>query len=104
MVNVRVQPSGITFNIEAGETIIEAAWRNDVRWPTVCGGVGSCMTCILRVLEGDEHLSPAGAWEQEGLDSIRRTLRDGGVGFRLACQVTAGGDVVVHKAGVRLSR
>lgn len=104
MTTVCVQPSGIAFDIAAGETIIEAAWRNHIRWPTICNGMGTCKTCVLRVLEGEEHLSPIDAWEREGLAGIRRTLPGGGIGFRLACQVTAVGDVVVHKTGVRVAR
>ncbi|MBP1823327.1 2Fe-2S iron-sulfur cluster binding domain-containing protein [Mycobacterium sp. OAE908] len=101
MATVRVQPSDISFDIAAGETIIEAAWRNDLWWPTICRGAGTCKTCVLRVVEGEEHLSPVEPWEHEGLDGIRRTLPGGGVGYRLACQVKAAGDVVVRKIGVR---
>jgi 2Fe-2S ferredoxin len=101
MSTVRVEPSGIEFTVEPGETIFEAAHRHGYFWPTVCGGQGTCRTCVLSVVEGAEALSPIEAWEREGLSEVVPTLAGPPESFRMACQVKAEADVVVHKVGVR---
>lgn len=103
MPQVEVIPLGAVFEIQPGETIIEAAWRNGYFWPTICDGQGTCKTCVLMVVEGEQNLSAIEAWEREGLDEIVATLPNGGEGWRLACQVKADGDVRVRKVGVRLA-
>ena len=100
MSEVRVQPSGITFDVEPDESIFAAAGRHGLSWPTVCGGQGTCRACVLTVVEGADHLSPVGKWEREGLDEVVVGLRGDPASYRLACQATTTGDVVVHKAGV----
>jgi ferredoxin, 2Fe-2S len=97
---VQVQPSGVTLEVDDGETIFAAAARHGYSWPTVCGGLGSCRACVLSVVEGGEHLSPIGKWEREGLDEVLVGLHGDPAQYRLACQAKASGDVVVHKPGV----
>lgn len=104
---VQVQPSGAEFDINADETIIEAAWRNGYTWPTICNGKGTCKTCVFLILEGEEHLSPVESWESEGLQMIADSLPNGGRGWRLACQARttcqagAEGNIRLRKIGVR---
>jgi ferredoxin, 2Fe-2S len=101
MATVEVRPSGAVFDVQAGETVIQAAWRHGYTWPTVCEGKGSCRACVLQLVEGADALSPIGRWEQEGLDSVTPTLPGDAASYRLACQVTIDDDVVVRKVGVR---
>lgn len=99
---VWVKPSGIVFDAEPGATIMGAAEATGLRWPTVCGGLGTCRTCVVRVLAGAAGLSPVHAWEAEGLDEARVTVQTGDETIRLACQARLGeADVVVYKTGVR---
>lgn len=98
---VLVQPVGIRLTPEPGETVFAAAQRSGYRWPTVCGGLGTCRTCVMKVEEGREYCSAIGELEAEGLDALKEA-KDGV--HRLACQTSVSGDVVVHKRGVRLSR
>ena len=100
MHSVTVEPAGLTFDVADGETILAAAERSGLRWPTVCGGKGTCRTCILGIVAGGEHFAPVGPWEQEGLDEMAAFLRGPRVS-RMACQATVQGDVVVRKPGVR---
>lgn len=99
---VTVQPSGLVFSADVGETVFAAARRNGLRWPTVCGGEGTCHTCAVEVLDGDSALAPPDDYELEQLDDIRafaaHPLR-----CRLACQarIAAPRPVVVHRTGVR---
>jgi ferredoxin len=98
---VRVEPAGVDIPVEPGQTIIAAALAAGHGWPTVCGGVGSCRTCFLRVRRDQaDRLSPIERWEREGLDELG--LGDGGASVvRLACQARVLDDVVVTKPGVR---
>jgi 2Fe-2S ferredoxin len=95
---VLVQPAGIRLVPGSGETVFAAAQRSGYRWPTVCGGLGTCRTCVMVVEEGREYCSSIGELEAEGLDALKEA-KDGV--HRLACQTSVSGDVVVHKRGVK---
>jgi 2Fe-2S ferredoxin len=99
---VTVEPASLAFEAGTGETLLDAALKAGIRWPTVCKGVGSCKTCNFVIKSGDEHFSPMTALEKGELALIRR--RYPGVPedhVRLACQTTVSGDVVVTCKGVR---
>jgi ferredoxin len=97
-VTVLVQPSGVRLDPEPGETVFRAAGRQGYRWPTICGGNGTCRTCVLVVESGAEHCAPIEDLEAEGLDALKEA-KDGV--HRLACQLRVTGDVVVTKRGVK---
>ncbi len=96
-----VEPSGIEFSVAAGETIFDAASRHGYKWPTVCGGLGTCRTCTLTVIEGAQNFQPVSDWEAEGLAEIDATWRGVDEPRRMACQAKISGDVRVRKPGVR---
>ena len=99
---VRVEPSGRKFEAGPGETLMGAANRDGLQWPTLCQGQGTCTLCHCQVLDGVENLAPPSAWEVEHLGLVMgrfRGVSDGSV--RLACQAQVRGPVVVRKAGVR---
>ncbi len=99
-----VQPSGVEFDVEDGETVFEAARRCGVRWPTVCGGVGSCRTCFMVVVCGSRYCSAIDDWEAEGLADLAAPAAAGSAAagpVRLACQTRISGPVTVRKPGVR---
>jgi ferredoxin, 2Fe-2S len=101
MAQIRVVPSEVDFSAEPGTTVFAAAHDAGLRWPTVCGGQGSCHTCVMRVVEGAHNLSPVGTWEEEGLRELGLTDDTPEQPYRLACQAQVRGDVVVRKSGVR---
>ena len=49
---VHVEPFGWTFEVEAGQTILQAALARGLPWPSRCRA-GSCTTCRCRLLDGD---------------------------------------------------
>ena len=98
---IRVEPSGVAFEVAEGETIMVAAIHSGFTWPTICGGKGTCKTCVFLTLEGEENLAEMEPWEREGLESIAESLPNGGEGYRLACQAQVTGDVKLRKIGVR---
>ena len=101
MSRIRIEPSGIEVLARQGESVMAAARRHGLEWPTVCGGNGTCRTCYLIVVRGDEHLLPPGPGEQEAITEIGRSFGRRDERIRLACQATVTGDVVVSKYGVR---
>ena len=49
---VGVEPFGWEFEVEPGQTILQAALAQGLPWPSRCR-VGSCATCRCRLLEGE---------------------------------------------------
>ena len=90
---ITFRPSNATGEVEAGTTILDAALVLGVSMRHDCGGVASCGTCQVRVIEGAQNLSSP---EQDELDC----LEDYGVALkpehRLACQAEVNGDAVVE--------
>ena len=93
-----MQPADIRLEPEPGESVFAAAGRAGYRWPTVCGGQGTCRTCVMVVESGRENCSVIEDLEAEGLDALKEA-KDGQ--YRLACQTRVTGDVTVTKRGVR---
>jgi ferredoxin, 2Fe-2S len=98
---IRIEPSGLEIMAAEGETVMDAATRHGLQWPTVCGGHGTCRTCYLVVVGGAENFTPADAGEEIAITEIERTFGGRGGPIRLACQANVAGDVVVTKLGVR---
>ena len=98
---IRIEPSGIEILAFEGETVMAAAARHGLDWPTVCGGHGTCRTCYLVVVGGAEHFAPAGPGEANAISEIERAFGNCSEPIRLACQANVAGDVVVSKYGVR---
>ena len=49
---VRLEPSGLIFEAEAGTTLLKAAEAAGIEMPSSCRN-GTCRTCICRVLDGE---------------------------------------------------
>jgi 2Fe-2S ferredoxin len=99
---VRVVPGEHEFEVRAGESVIQAAWRAGYEWPTLCYGMGTCTACQCEVIDGLDHLSPRTEAEEHMLGDLgRRKRRANPRRVRLACQLFLAGDVLVRKPGVR---
>jgi 2Fe-2S ferredoxin len=101
MARVRVEPSGIEFDVGPRESVAEAAWRLGHVWPTKCYGQAECMTCFVKVLDGELQTVPPG--EDELLQMRNRMpQRLRGPLTRLACRLQIKGPgVVLEKKGVQ---
>ena len=97
---VRVKPSGITFDVRDGETVMAAARRAGYRWPTICGGLAECGACALEVIEVAGALPAPSTVEGLRLNALVERRRHPDRTWRLACQLAPTGDVVVRKTGV----
>ena len=69
-------------NIEAGQSILEVALKNDIDLHHNCGGVCACSTCHLYVEEGADFLEELNDREEDFIDrAVSPRLNS-----RLACQ------------------
>ena len=84
---VRLEPSGHTFTVEPGETILAAALRQGHPLPYSCRN-GSCGACKGRVLAGEIDY---GVYEEKALSPAERAA-----GKALFCQALPLTDVVIE--------
>jgi ferredoxin, 2Fe-2S len=91
-------PIGVDLDVDDGDTVFHAAVEAGFRWPTVCGGEGTCRTCYMSVVAGLESFAEPDDWEQEGLEDLPSSPVSP---LRLACQARVHGDAVVRKPGVK---
>jgi adenylate cyclase len=73
-----------------GISILETSRLNNIPHASVCGGRGRCSTCRVRVISGEEHLSPASSEEIRVLERVGAPPH-----VRLACQAIPAGDISV---------
>ncbi|MBI5959812.1 MAG: 2Fe-2S iron-sulfur cluster binding domain-containing protein, partial [Chloroflexi bacterium] len=85
MSKVVFQPIGKRCDARPGDTLLEAAQSAGVALSAVCGGVGVCADCRVRVRSGS--ISPLNSTETDLLTDDERAS-----GLRLACQVEIGAE------------
>jgi uncharacterized 2Fe-2S/4Fe-4S cluster protein (DUF4445 family) len=86
---IDMEPVGRRVTIGADETLLDAAQAGGVELAAVCGGVGLCGKCRVRLMTG--QLTPPQEAERQLLPEEQMA---GGV--RLACQCHARSDVKLH--------
>ncbi len=84
---VKVEPSGDTFDVEEGQTILDAALKSGVYLPHACSH-GVCSTCKIVVVEGEVDIGEASEFAL--LDSER------GEGRVLACCALPLADLIIE--------
>ena len=101
MPTVTVVPGDLQLQVESGETLAQAAWRQGYHWPTTCWGEMQCMVCAAEVISGEAMVAPASAEEEAAIRERLPRFRQQ-PGTRLACcLVVTGESVVIEKQGVR---
>lgn len=80
-VTVTFEPLGRTVSCAEGEALFEAARREGVPIPTACVGRGTCGLCRVKVLDGEDALSPLNPIERRHLGTNYFITR-----LRLTCQ------------------
>ena len=86
LILIEFQPGGRRVHVPAGTDLLTAAQHAGVDLLAVCGGLGICGGCLLRLVSGE--LTSLTASEQQTLhpDQVKQ-------GFRLACQAAPLSDV-----------
>jgi 2Fe-2S ferredoxin len=75
------EPLGLQVECRESESLFAAAQRAGVPIPTACVGRGTCGLCRVRVLEGEQRLSPMTALEKKHLGNTYFVTK-----LRLTCQ------------------
>jgi len=100
MARVTIEPSGLTIDVDPGETLAESAWRQGYRWPTTCWGKAECMVCAVVVVSGEEATVPADDDEEDAL-RLRLSPHLRQPTSRLACRLRFTRDgAAIEKKGV----
>ena len=82
----------VTFETEAGASILETALANDYDLEHACGGFCACTTCHVVVKKGEKLLSEMDFDEEDKLDEVEGVTLES----RLGCQARVeSGDIVV---------
>ena len=87
---VTFTPLGLAAQALENESVLDVARRAGVPLGNSCGGVGVCTRCKVRVLTGEENLSPPTSLELR-FGAPRGFLP----GERMACQSVVNGDCSV---------
>jgi len=96
--SVKVSPWNIELDVEPGESVFDASFRQGWLWPTTCYGQAQCTRCHMKVVAGAADLADPGPVEAAIVDRLRRTAyrREPDVVLRLACQVRPVHDLEVE--------
>jgi len=97
MPTVRFLPAEVEVELQDDETLAQAARRANVPYASMCGGLGSCGGCRVKILEGEEHLSEMGPTEKGRLGNTFFITKE-----RLACQTRCSGPMVVEVVQVEV--
>jgi len=87
MAIVRFVPLRFTGDARPDDTILDIARRVGAPIGNSCGGIGVCARCIVRVLNGNENLTPRTKIELKVIEERHLPPTD-----RLACQAAILGD------------
>ncbi len=85
-------PAGTRVACAAGESVFEVARRAGIEITTACVGKATCGLCRVKIVKGEEHLSPFNNAERKHLGNVYFINK-----LRLSCQARVGaGDVTVE--------
>ena len=94
MSKVEVRPSGQIFEIDENISLKDALKLNGINIKSSCGGVASCGFCIVKILGGEDNITPMEYKELKLLGNIFHITKE-----RLSCQVRVNGDIIVDVSG-----
>lgn len=89
MYRIEFQPTGRHTFCRKDETLLEASRKSELGLASLCGGMGTCGKCRLRVVNG--AASPPTTLEQKALSP--NEIKSG---IRLACQACPESDLVIY--------
>ncbi|MEA2695778.1 MAG: ferredoxin, 2Fe-2S [Myxococcales bacterium] len=92
MPSITFVPDGLRVACADGESIFEVGRRAGMKIPTSCVGKASCGLCRVKIVSGEEHLTPLNADERRHLGNVYFLTK-----IRLSCQARISqGDVTVE--------
>jgi ferredoxin len=87
---VTIQPSGLSFQVQSNETILEAALRHGIDFPFRCKQ-GVCTSCVCRLRSGSVSYLPP-----EPLSDLDKAQN-----FTYCCLAYAKSDLTLHHPFIR---
>lgn len=87
---VTLRPSGNVVEVEEGQNLLMALRENDTYIKSSCGGHATCSDCIIKIVSGEDNLTPPPFEELKLLGNVFHITKE-----RLACQTMVCGDVTI---------
>ncbi len=88
---VVLKPSDKMIEVEEGKNLLECLREQDVYIKSSCGGKGSCGDCVIKIVAGEDYLTPSPFNELKLLGNVFHITKE-----RLACQTcVTGGDITI---------
>jgi len=90
---VILRPSGNSIEVEEGKNLLVALREKDIYIKSSCGGHATCTDCVIKIVSGEDNLTPAPFEELKLLGNVFHITKE-----RLACQTMITGDVTIDIA------
>jgi ferredoxin len=87
---INVLPHSLSFEANSEDTILQTLKKNNLSIKSSCGGCASCGTCVVKIISGEDHITPMESSEITLLGNIFHLTKE-----RLACQTKMTGDIVI---------
>ena len=87
---VTLKPSGNVVEVEEGVNLLTALRETDTYIKSSCGGHATCTDCIIKIVSGEDNLTPPPFDELKLLGNVFHITKE-----RLACQTMVTGDVTI---------
>ena len=87
---VTLKPSGEIVEVEEGKNLLEALREKNIYIKSSCGGHATCSDCVLKVVSGEDYITPPPFSELKLLGNVFHITKE-----RLACQTCLTGDITV---------
>lgn len=87
---VTLRPSQVVVEIPEGKNLLEALRSCDTYIKSSCGGHATCSDCIIKVVSGEDYLTPPPFSELKLLGNVFHITKE-----RLACQTCVTGPVTI---------
>jgi 2Fe-2S ferredoxin len=87
---VTLRPSGNVVEVEEGQNLLIALRENDTYVKSSCGGHATCSDCIIKIVSGEDNLTPPPFNELKLLGNVFHITKE-----RLACQTMVCGNVTI---------
>lgn len=83
-------PSDKVVLVEEGKNLLQALREQDIYIKSGCGGHASCTDCVIKVVSGEDNLTPPPFAELKVLGNVFHITKE-----RLACQTMLTGDATI---------
>ena len=87
---VTLKPSGEVVQVEEGKNLLEALREKNIYIKSSCGGHATCSDCIVKVISGEDYVTPPPFSELKLLGNVFHITKE-----RLACQTCLTGDITI---------